>query len=112
MALSANIEKRKRQLANLNPAKKGEPSRNPSGRPKKLPITEALQKIFDDPEFARQYAIAAAKHAKNGSGTHFKEINDRVDGPTKQIHEHTGEDGEPIAINVRIVKAHDKDGGH
>lgn len=78
-------------------------SGNPGGRPKKLPISDALREILDDPEKARAYVLAALKHAiKSGSASHFKEINDRVEGSIAQRVEHTGEDGEPIQHTIRF----------
>lgn len=78
-------------------------SGNPGGRPKKLPITEALQEILADPEKARAYVLAALKHAiKSGSASHFKEINDRVEGRVVERVEHTGANGSPLTVRIEF----------
>lgn len=81
-------------------------SGNPGGRPKKLPITEALQEILDDPVRARAYAVAGIKHAmRGGSASHFKEINDRVEGKVADQVEHSG----GISITVEHITGLDED---
>jgi|HubBroStandDraft_4_1064222.scaffolds.fasta_scaffold00050_13 hypothetical protein len=80
---------------NLKPWQPGQ-SGNPSGRPKTKPITKALQDLFEDPEFAKAFAQAAVDHANKGSGTHFKEIAERLEGKVPQAI--VGEDGSPLQV--------------
>lgn len=101
MALSKDSEKRAKQLANLKPFTGEDDPRRGVGK-KRLPITEALQKFFENPDNVRAYIESAAKHARNGSGTHFKEINERVEGKIAEKVEHTGADGEPIEHTIRF----------
>jgi hypothetical protein len=63
---------------------------NPGGRPKKLPFTDILRKLSEDPELVEKYGRAAFKHAILGSSAHFKEINERVEGKVKDESEVTG----------------------
>lgn len=103
MGLSENAEKRQRQLANLKLFKKGEPSANPGGRPKRKPFLEAIQKHIE--EHPEDIAIAikqAFAKAKRGELPHLRELADRVDGPVKQQVEHTGEDGGPIEHTIKF----------
>lgn len=90
MALSANQEKKEKQLANLRPRKKGDPPLPNSGRPRNTPITDALRELFSDPKELSAFVRAASKHAKRGSGIHFKEITERIDGKVVDQVEITG----------------------
>lgn len=61
-------------------------SGNPSGRPKKKPITAALQRIFDKLSDHDAEVFAKAMFSKAGQGDvgAFKEICDRVEGKVAQ----------------------------
>jgi|SRR5215472_11357016 len=60
-----NSEKRWGRPENLTPWKPGQ-SGNPGGRHKKKPLTEALEKIYSDPEECMAAARALAKKARKG----------------------------------------------
>lgn len=110
VGLSANQEKRKKQLANLHPVKKGDPSLNPSGRPKSKPFLDAIQKhIKEHPEDVTAAIKAAFAQTKRGSFVHLRELADRTDGPVKQQVEHTGEDGGPIEHTIKFGVANKSD---
>jgi hypothetical protein len=50
------------EATRFKPGKSG----NPGGRPKKKPLTEALEKIYSDPEECMAAARALAKKARAG----------------------------------------------
>lgn len=108
MALSKDREKRERQLANLRPATRGEPSRNPTGRPKKRLITDQLEKLLKqkDPKTGKPNAelVAAGLVKLLAHGKNVKELFDRIEGPVPQVTEHTGAGGGPIRQEVTIVE--------
>ena len=87
MALSKDREKRERQLANLRPATQGEPSRNPSGRPKKRLITDQLEKLLKqrDPKTGKPNAelVAAGLIKLLAQGKNVPEILNRIEGPVR-----------------------------
>ena len=68
---------------NLTPWKPGQ-SGNPGGRPKKKPLTEALEKIYSDPKECLAAARALAKKARAGSIAHFQEAANRLKGPVPE----------------------------
>ena len=102
VALSKDREKRERQLANLRPATQGEPSRNPSGRPKKRLITDQLEKLLKqkDPKTGKPNAelVAMGLIKMLAQGKNAKELLDRIEGPVPQVQEHTGAGGAPLTI--------------
>ena len=56
-------------------------SGNPGGRPKKKPLTEALEVYLSaNPEEANRIAKAMIDAAKDGSVAHFRELADRLEG--------------------------------
>jgi hypothetical protein len=55
-------------------------SGNPKGRPRRRPITEQLEKIFEDNKQGELLAKSIGKWARKGSIGHVREIMDRVDG--------------------------------
>jgi hypothetical protein len=72
---------------------------NPGGRPKKKPVTEALERLLDSTENAEEVAKALLDMVKaRGAGTvqAAKEITDRVEGKVAERSEITGADGGPI----------------
>jgi hypothetical protein len=87
VALSKDREKRERQLANLRPATQGEPSRNPSGRPKKALITDQLVKLLKqkDPKTGKPNAelVAAGLIKMLAQGKNVPEILNRIEGPVR-----------------------------
>jgi len=87
VALSKDREKRERQLANLRPAIQGEPSRNPSGRPKKRLITDQLEKLLKqrDPKTGKPNAelVAAGLIKLLAQGKNVPEILNRIEGPVR-----------------------------
>jgi hypothetical protein len=87
VALSKDREKRERQLANLRPATQGEPSRNPSGRPKKRLITDQLEKLLKqrDPKTGKANAelVAAGLIKMLAQGKNVPEILNRIEGPVR-----------------------------
>jgi len=94
--------------AQLTPAmvakkwKKGEPSPNPSGRPKRQPIEEALLKTLTHEE-ALLIAKAIIKVAKRGNVKAFDSIADRVDGKVPQAVQLAGKDSGMLVIEVRDI---------
>ena len=71
------------QLANLKPFQSGaEWKGNPGGRPKKKPLSEALERIVDKPANADKAAKALFARACRGKVVvpAFKELADRVEG--------------------------------
>ena len=102
MALSKDREKRERQLANLRPAIQGEPSRNPSGRPKKRLITDQLEKLLKqrDPKTGKPNAelVAAGLIKMLAQGKNVPELLNRIEGPVPQVQEITGKDGAALTI--------------
>lgn len=103
---TGNSEKnREKRLANLKPFKPGQ-SGNPSGRPKKTPITSIYEKIFDDPanlEKIEESILATILAGRMGSVLTLKEAAERLEGKVKQGMEHSGE----IALTLadRMKKA-------
>lgn len=77
-------------------------SGNPSGRPKKKPITEAYLEALQDPETCKQIAQAAILHALKGDGQILREVTDRVEGRVSDKVEHSGADGGPIQSRIIV----------
>jgi len=73
-------------------------SGNPGGRPKKKPLTEALEKIYSDPEECMAAARALAKKARAGSIAHFQEAANRLGGRVADTDESRGN----VTFNVVI----------
>jgi hypothetical protein len=61
-------------------------SGNPSGRPKRKPITEGLQRLFAklSDEDVEEYNQALFKKAAQGDVAAYKEVSDRVEGKIPQ----------------------------
>jgi hypothetical protein len=66
-------------------------SGNPAGRPKKKPITEALEAIYSNPKEAASAAMAMAKKVKKGDVKAFAEVANRLEGRVVQQVEMKGE---------------------
>lgn len=89
---------------NLIPWKEGDPSPNPSGRPKgsknlstilKAMLEEDVEVVIDGKKERRQFQEVIIrkllKKANDGEIRAIKEIFDRVDGKSKQEVQHSGE---------------------
>lgn len=85
-------------------------SGNPGGRPKKKPLTEALEKVYSDPEECMAAARALAKKARAGSIAHFQEAANRLEGRVADTDESRG----PVTFNVVISapRPHKPDDGN
>src|SRR5208282_2366897 len=90
------VKKHRPQNRHLRPPWKKGVSGNPGGRPHKLPLTEALQRIVQNPKEADKLARGITREGKNGSVKAFKEIADRVEGKVRTHIEVTGPGGEDI----------------
>ena len=76
-----------RRLANLRPPWKPGESGNPSGRPKKKPITEMFERIFSDPELVTQFESAVVRSITKGGMAgvmYMKDAADRLEGKVTQ----------------------------
>lgn len=107
----ANKPKRGGNPDNIKPFQfKPGKSGNPGGRPKKQPLTEALEELLEaDPKVARQIALAMCRAARKGNVKAFNSVADRVEGKVKQVVALTGEEGaEPIRIADARNKLMDK----
>ena len=91
-----NSEKRRGRPENLTPWRPGQ-SGNPGGRPKRKPITEALEKVFT-PEQCLAVAQALLKQAKKGSISHVQEAANRLEGKVESSDELAG----GVTFNVII----------
>ena len=84
---TANSEKNTDpRLANLKPWQPGQ-SGNPSGRPKKKPITDLFEELMSDPELVAQFKTAIANSIKKGGMAgvmYMKEAADRLEGKVTQ----------------------------
>ena len=77
-ALTPEMEARKWQ-----PGQSG----NPSGRPKKKPITDLFEELMSDPELVAQFKTAIANSIKKGGMAgvmYMKEAADRLEGKVTQ----------------------------
>jgi len=72
-------------------------SGNPGGRPKRKPITEALEKVFT-PEQCLAVAEALLEQAKKGSISHVQEAANRLEGRVEAADESAG----GVTFNVII----------
>lgn len=68
-------------------------SGNPTGRPKKKPLTELYEEILNDSKNAalvRRSILKAIEQAQSPMVQQLKEMADRVEGPLRQQIDHTG----------------------
>ena|SRR5690348_6825734 len=73
------------RLANLRPFVRGhDPRRNAGGRPKKLPITEALARALTPKQAKKIAQRFIAEAIEKGSVPHAEFIADRVEGPVQR----------------------------
>jgi uncharacterized protein DUF5681 len=62
-------------------------SGNPSGRPKKKPITEMFERLMSDPEMVRAFEASIANSIRKGGMAgvmYVKEAADRIEGKVTQ----------------------------
>ena len=91
----------------LRPWQPGQ-SGNPGGRPKKLPITDALRELVDKgavPQkkaatLAGQLAQQLVRAALKGKMAPLVEVIDRIEGKARQRIEQSGPDGGPIPLEL------------
>ena len=82
--------------------KKGQ-SGNPGGRPRWKPLTEALQRLYDEqPELLDQLAARLTVKAGQGDVGAFNAIADRLEGKVSQSIESTT--GGPVKIVLEWEK--------
>lgn len=105
--MPANKQQR-RNTSGLTPFRPGQ-SGNPGGRPKKLPITDALRRILGGklpasvPKASTGedlVAFALIKKAVGGDLRAIAEIADRTEGKATERHEWSGPDGGPIPFEL------------
>lgn len=77
-------------------------SGNPGGKPKNDLAKEIAQAIFENDADAIYKAFRKA--LLKGSAYTFKELADRAYGKVKERIEHTGADGAPLSVTVKLVK--------
>jgi uncharacterized protein DUF5681 len=87
-------------VANLKPAWRKGQSGNPGGRPRKLPITEALASVIDQ-EKAEQLANVVWQRADKGESWAIQFIADRLEGKAIAREEH----GQPGEFEVGLEQA-------
>ena len=83
-----NTENNEKQLGGITgkgfmPGQSG----NPSGRPKKKPITDLFEELMSDPELVAQFKTAIANSIKKGGMAgvmYMKEAADRLEGKVTQ----------------------------
>jgi hypothetical protein len=83
---TGNSGKNRGKVENLKPFKPGQ-SGNPSGRPKKKPITEMYERILNDPKAIAALEKAVKKALSKGQMAmvlQLKEMTDRVEGKVTQ----------------------------
>jgi hypothetical protein len=89
-------------LANLRPPWKPGESGNPGGKPRRKPLTDALE-LELTPEVCKIIAQRMVEKAKEASVPHFSEVADRVEGRVIQTKELTGSDGDVIRVVVEYI---------
>jgi len=86
--------------------KKGQ-SGNPTGRPKKLPITDIYNELLEEGVTKSDIKKAMRSLVRGRSSATvqaLKEMADRVEGKPTERHEITGAEGGPVRVKVEIVK--------
>jgi hypothetical protein len=83
-------------------------SGNPGGRPKKLPVTDALRELIEmkavplrkSPTLAGQLAQRLLRLALKGKMAPLVEVIDRIEGKSRQRIEQSGPEGGPISLEL------------
>jgi hypothetical protein len=91
----------------LRPWQPGQ-SGNPGGRPKKLPITDALRELVEKGAVPRKRAATLAgqlaqqllRQALRGKMAPLVEVIDRIEGKARQRIEQSGPEGGPIPLEL------------
>jgi len=112
----SQMGKHPNSLANLRPRKKGDPSLNPKGRPRKeLSLTHMLrQKLTDpcpfDPEGRRwlEYIVDRWLSQAAEQPVYFRELIERLEGKVT-IPVGGSRDGEVPALRITVVSEHDRE---
>jgi hypothetical protein len=78
-------------------------SGNPGGRPKNDLAKEIAQAIFENEPEAIYKAFRKA--LLRGNAYTFKKLTERAFGKIKDAHVHTGGEGVPLEVTVRLVEA-------
>lgn len=93
---AAISEKKKRKIPEALERNKFKPgqSGNPSGRPKKKPLTELYEQLLSDPKIMDQVRKSVVDMVKSGrmvGQLQLKEMAERVEGKVTQAVDVTGE---------------------
>lgn len=107
-SLTQNSEKTGYNTQNLRPWQKGR-SGNPGGRPRRLPVTEALRLLLEETQLpkrahpsmtiAERIALRLARKATKDDKA-AAEVIDRVEGKARQRSEFSGPEGGPIPLEL------------
>jgi hypothetical protein len=92
------------RVENLKPFKPGQ-SGNPSGRPKKTPLTDLYKELLDSPEIIAEVRNSVRAMVKSGRMVgmlQLKEMAERVEGKVTQPIE------VEVSISERIRKARER----
>jgi hypothetical protein len=88
-------------LANLKRFKPGaEWKGNAGGRPKRKPLTEALEAIYANPKEAMAAAKAMARKIRKGDTKAFAEVADRIEG---KVTGHEVREAENRSVSVIVL---------
>jgi hypothetical protein len=99
----------KRNTSGLKPFQPGQ-SGNPGGRPKKMPITDAIREELEQEgaqgtSNARAIARKLVKLARAGNMDAIREIADRTEGKPRQRIEQSGPEGGPVQLQLPTTRA-------
>jgi hypothetical protein len=91
-------------LSNLKPFRPGaEWTGNAGGRPKRKPLTEALEAIYANPREAMAAARATAKKIRKGDTRAFAEVADRIEGKVPKVVDREEGGNSPVRVIVLDV---------
>jgi len=80
-------------------------SGNPGGRPKRKPIQDELEKVFEEnPELARKIVYKAAIKAAQGDHKFFCEVRDMMDGKLAAPLFGAESDSMSVTLNIDVVR--------
>ena len=95
-------KKNPNSLANLRPYKPGpEWIGNAGGRPKRKPLSEALEAIYANPTEAMAAAKAMARKIRKGDTKAFAEVADRIEGKVTKLAD--GKEGGRPTVRVIVL---------